>query len=106
MNIQKIQICLLAIIAITLVYIAVNYTNSNRYIPFSQYGTIDTHTGNIYFLNLLGNQYGNIQYLHKQGYSPYSQETVNPTPHNNIGKNGTDIQDYLVPDAPSTNKGN
>lgn len=103
MNIQKIQICLLAIIAVALVYIAVIYTNSNRYIPFSEYGTIDTRTGNVYLLNLSGNKYGDIQYLHKHGYSPYSQEEIDFA-KKNMGKKGTDLQDYLVQDDPSTKK--
>lgn len=116
MNIQKFQVCLLAIIAVALVYIAAIFTISCRYVPAAHpLTTLDKWTGNIYMYN------GEIFYLHKNGYSthkidwrdyagtapkpnkqmPYSQEEIDFA-KKNMGKKGTDIQDYLVQDAPST----
>ena len=50
MNIQKLQICLLAIIAVLLAYVVVINSNTGRYSTFgeSNAGLLDTQTGAVY----------------------------------------------------------
>ena len=80
MNVQKIQICLLAIIAVALVYIAITYTNANRYVVFAEgYATLDTRSGNIHLLKnefISRSKYGTTYYLYKEGYSTFSPELI------------------------------
>lgn len=81
MNMQKIQICLLAIIAMALVYIATIYTISSRYTSAGHpLTTLDRWTGNIY-------TYGATYYLHKNGYST----------------DKVDLRDYLMQDTKPKN---
>ena len=80
MNIQKIQVCLLAIITITLAYIAIIHAGINRYVVFAEgYGTLDTKTGNVYVIHDSqgGSIYGTTYYLYKNGYATYLQDEIN-----------------------------
>ena len=105
MNMQKIQICLLAIIAVTLIYIAATYTNTNRYVPLNRiHGTLDTRTGNVYIIQESGETriYGKTFYLYEYGYATIRPELIKSAEHEafkkfakkNLGKKEVDWRDY------------
>ena len=95
MNIQKLQVCLLAIIAVALVYIAVTYTNANRYVPLAGLdGTLDTRTGNVYLLHKSNKTsiYGRVFRLYDYGYATVSPEFIEFA--KKTGKGKIDWRDY------------
>lgn len=115
MNIQKLQVCLLAIIAVALVYIAAIYTGSNRYVPLTKiHGTLDTKTGNVYILQESGETriYGKTFYLYKEyGYATIRPDLIKSAEHEafkkfakkNLSKKEIDWRDYAGTD-PQPNK--